>query len=811
MIELNDPTEWGRFFGLAIAPLFDGDDRAPQGQHCVLLDGGHGTFALSLDCGEIWREGAPAAWTWSSDIAHHVTITPEKVAVLRWDRPAEARTYSRTSVERGLERFYEYLRDDRVRSNKTVVEHLLNFFRRVRALAHEAALPDDRTTDIFACTLARLMLSEDVALVPEVFGLSADSLEFSARVDQRALRIAIDEIQRSQATISALNLYPDLAVRHAGGLLFQEAHFELLRGPSGADLFGLIGVPEVNSISRGGAHFTPPALARSIVEQALAALPDLLTRQALTVCDPACGSGAFLHESLRALRRSGFNGRLKLIGHDVSAPAIAMARFVLAAAVRDWRPVGGIEIELTAGDTLGDLGMPAADVIVMNPPFIAFGEQTPLQREQLRLAAVSDTARGDYSMAFIISALEALADGGVLGTLFPASLLSLKAAGIWRERLLEAGQIRLLGSIGEFGLFAHAQVQVACAVLTKSKPPVREFLALVTGNDSAATGAALRQLRKLGPGLPSLPEMGADWSLFPVPTASLTERSTWRLPTPRSERLMRALQDAHLPMVADLFDVVQGVQTGLNDALLLTMDEWNQLPKKERAFFRPASMSDSIQNGRIEKPYRVFFPHSSSGKIFETEEDVRKAVPTYFRLFLAPNSERLKARATIVQSRRTDWWGLMRPRDYAFNQSPRLISKFFAAEGGFVADVDASFLPVMGHAWLPKETLADSEDELPLTDIIYAYAALLNSPIFIRLLALYAPHVSGGQFDVSSRHVSPVSIPNLRIASIEPTRGRWVKDLSACGRAMKILDAQWRMQTSELVESLYGMPGLGQL
>jgi hypothetical protein len=64
-------------------------------------------------------------------------------------------------------------------------------------------------------------------------------------------------------------------------------------------------------------------------------------RTALVVTDPACGSRAFLTESIRTIRRIGFNGRLTLVGRDVSAAAINMARFALEAARYDWEPRGG--------------------------------------------------------------------------------------------------------------------------------------------------------------------------------------------------------------------------------------------------------------------------------------------------------------------------------------------------------------------------------------------------------------------------------------------------------------------------------------
>ena len=133
---------------------------------------------------------------------------------------------------------------------------------------------------------------------------------------------------------------PDLAVRHAGSDIFQEAHFELLQTGQ-RDMLGYIGPAKAKDVTRGGVHFTPPALARSLVEQTLGQLKDLPGRKRLTIFDPACGSAAFLHEALRALERLGFEGQLTLIGYDVSEPAVAMAEFVLMHATRDWQPNGG--------------------------------------------------------------------------------------------------------------------------------------------------------------------------------------------------------------------------------------------------------------------------------------------------------------------------------------------------------------------------------------------------------------------------------------------------------------------------------------
>ena len=271
MIASDDPGQWARRFGLAVTPLFE-QEMATPGSHAVLLDGAPGSFVMSVSDEELWRSSGPADWIWSSDVPHHVTVTSDKVAVLRWDRPADARVFERGSIERNLERFYGFLTEDRLRSNRRVVEHLLGFFRRLRSLGHAAGVPDVRATDIFTAALARLLADENAALSISNYGLAEDAGTLLDRLDSRGLGAALDEVRQGPATLSLLRLYPSLAIRHAGGQLFQEAHFELLRGATDFDLFGLVGASDVSRESRGGTHFTPATLARSLVERALESL-----------------------------------------------------------------------------------------------------------------------------------------------------------------------------------------------------------------------------------------------------------------------------------------------------------------------------------------------------------------------------------------------------------------------------------------------------------------------------------------------------------------------------------------------------------
>jgi adenine-specific DNA-methyltransferase len=803
---------WATRFGLAAAPLFEEDESSVAGSHHVLLDGGYGSFALSVSEERIWKQRDPANWSWSSDLPHHVTVTGSEVAVIRWDKPT-VELLTRSSVESQIEAFYVYLTSDRVKSSQRVVDHMLTIFRRVRSLVADARIADDRSVDAFLAFIAHA-IERSRNSTDGIRTVSPSHLE-GEEVLRSLSKLGVEslfETAWSQHLVGQpLTLFPELAVRHAGSEIFQEAHFELLRAP-GPDLFGYAGPAETRQVTRGGTHFTPPALARSIVEQSLAQIPDLASRQQLIVLDPACGSGAFLHEALRTLRRSKFEGHLVIIGRDTSRSAISMARFALNNARADWSPAGGCDIDLAQGDSLTTT-LPVADIVLMNPPFVAWPALTAKQRQQMQdILGHRLEGRGDFSMAFVTRALEILAPGGVLGTLLPASLLTLQAAEAWRKDLLDRADLRFIASLGDYSLFAYALVQIAAVVLCKPRPAAERLdnvAALVTANDPEATGNALRNLRRADP---STLEFTGDggWQLFQVSARNLRQQATWRLTSPRTEKALRRIVDVgRAAPIGRLFDVRQGVRTGMNPVFLLAVPEVDALPFKERKWFRPAVMNESINNGQIDTLQRIFYPYDREGLAIKTEDQLRRLVPAYFEQYLLPARERLERRASIVQANRLDWWGLSRHRGWALDTNPRLVSKYFGGPGGFATDLEAQFIVVQGFAWFPKwsstnETDTDA-DALPLKDILAAYMAIMNSRPFGRLLEIFSPHVAGGQFDLSPRHVNAIPIPDLSTLANDEHAGLTITRLASLGGKPRGADEDWRVAVDRLTTELYGV------
>ena len=812
MITDGLPQRWADQFGLALTPLFENEEVAAAGSHAVLLDGGYGSFAMSETAEELWRDEKTACWAWSSNLPHHVTVTDKLVAVTRWDS-SRAEVLSRSSVEDQIESFYSYLATDRVQSSQRVVDYVLNLFRRMRSLVADAGLPDERSIDAFLAFLTQIIERDrhEASSRDRIALLNADDgAELLRELPENGVNSLVEEL-REPTSLRPFRLFPSLAVRHAGSEIFQEAHFELVRAPS-LDLFSYAGPAEVKPVTRGGAHFTPAALARCVAEQTLLQVEGLASRERLTVLDPACGSGSFLHEALRALRRLEFAGEIVLVGRDTSPAAVSMANFVIRHAAADWSPERGIKIDVLVADSLAE-PLPPADVVLMNPPFIAWPSLDDVQRRQMQQVLGSRLrGRGDLSMAFVSRAIDILSAGGAIGVLLPSSLLTLQAAEAWRVGLLERTDLRLLASLGDYGLFAHALVQVAAAVMLKPTSPAAHrgiTTALVTTNSAEATGDALRTLRRFHRGELS---SGADdaWRLFEVPTAKLKSRPTWRLTTPRTEATLSKLIDAGAARVSDLFEVRQGVLTGDNKAFVLDKDAIEALPKKEKLFFKPAVMNHSIQDGRLQLLYWVFFPYDMEGPRFKAEDELLAAVPTYAKSFLIPRREELVARRSLTRADRKDWWGLSERRaTWAFNSSPRLVSKYFGGPGGFAVDLKADFLVVQGYVWFLKTTQPTDEKEegeaaLPLADLVCAYTAIMNSRPFGSVLEIFSPHVAGGQFNLSPRYVGHIPIPDLVDLAREERTGRLISRLVELGREPRFTEGSWRDSVDRITTELYG-------
>jgi hypothetical protein len=221
-----------------------------------------------------------------------------------------------------------------------------------------------------------------------------------------------------------------------------------------------------------GLHVTPRWLADRLVARALEGLG---ATPAVTVCDPACGGGAFLVAAARWLHRRGADRR-RLVRHllwgaDIDPVGLAVAEAALVL----WAGVAPPPGRLVVADALADGGgvwpdRPAAGfhVVVGNPPFQnQLGRataRTPDQQARLRERyGPAVRAYTDAGWLFLLAGCDLTRPGGRVALVEPQSLVGARDAAAVRSAVDE--RARLLDMwVDERPVFA-ASVRVCAPVL----------------------------------------------------------------------------------------------------------------------------------------------------------------------------------------------------------------------------------------------------------------------------------------------------------------------------------------------------------
>jgi adenine-specific DNA-methyltransferase len=772
-----DPTTFFTGLGLVARPLFGGRvNELPRVETArrdlIFLDGVAASFALAFSDRPFDANDAPFYnWAWSSNVGAHVEVAAlgndGVVLVRRWDAPGRVRRFSLRSVEQFGGDFLGELEKDGPPRAPSAVSRALYLFQVIRDLTSDTAgvtaLRAFHGLLRAAARVSRLQPAaqrewKDARILADALAPEERADIPASALEARLYNVHTQFIDPDPTTGRSLNA--DLLLRHAAGALYQEAHLDIQRAKL-LQLPLLAGTAAKMPVSRGEVVFTPPGLARVMVEKAVQAVrePDGSPAQpsSLRVLDPACGSGVFLVETLLSeIDLAGTTHRkIELAGFDLSEAAVEMAKLAISDAATEV-PAGVAVANIQCADALGR-NWPEVDVVLMNPPFVAWQDLTEDQRVRVReICGTEQGGRPDLAMAFVTKALAAVRPGGVVATVLPSALLGTESGAAWRETLAASTDVLVVGRFRGSDIFPTALVEPSILLLRKrlsneiSVTPAVFVLSRPGGGD-----AALRALRS------SPAARDERFDLYEVPPAELS-RGSW-LPRPfRLRSVAQMLERRALTRVADVFDVHQGIRTGNNEVFVLGSEELHSLPKNERRFFRPLAGNKTIRRGQLTDSEYVFYPYSpDSGMSLATEEQLRKAVPTYFRERLLPTKKELTSRARVTEKM---WWRLSEPRAWQFEREPKLVSSYFGGSGKFALDETGDFVVGQGYAWVLKAAvekrgrgkILDAWRESAL-----CYLALLNSRTFEALLSYYSYHVMGGQLDLSPRFVNRIPIPDF--------------------------------------------------
>ena len=784
---------WRSALGLLPVPLTDGP---PSKSQFVLLNGSSGNFCLDFE-GTLDRRSR-CSTAWSCNVGHYVTYTGDRIVVNRWDREAAEETFPAKGVLEKLNDFQRHLERSRPDFSLSIIKHVLRVFRQLRSVLNDE-LGGHRSLRVLLHLLASAAANERrLSSNLNSWGLNDDLLNASADISDATWdRLAMDLLGVGRYDVLEPNI--GLLLRHAAGPLFQEAHLEA-SATSTLWIPGLEQPATVRSDATAqatGIYFTPPAVARTLAEEAIAALgPELPST--ITLFDPACGSGELVKESLRLLRVAGYKGSVRIIAWDVSPMSVDVTRFVLGCEVRWWSP-GTVELSVRECDSLTAQSWPQnVDLVIMNPPFLAWQKMSLGQRARvLELLPADTTSKPNLALVFASRAVTSLSVAGVLAMIAPTSLFEARSAGAVRAQMGRALAPILVARLGNQGIFSQATVDAAIYVGRGGSH--LDVAATVLWADSRpySVDRALRALRKWhGKGVD--PVDGPGFSVYKR-RAFGDGRSPWLARSFTSWMTYERIRAGGRALPASkVFEMHQGVRLG-SDVFIVERQYFKSLPKAEKRLFRPAVMNSSIVDGKLSDGYYVFYPYGGGIVAIEDEAELAGRVPTYFEQRLKAAEPSLSRRKTLASSSGLHWWDLLRSRGWQEERAARIVCKYFGDVRPFAFDEHGDYVVVVGNAWSFQKGAISID--VPAEDAYQAMLSFLDSSVGTALLEYVSVQVAGGQWDLSAKYLHALLVPDLT-----KVRADCLQELVRVGKSIGQGEPEpdWRIVDQIVLDAFYG-------
>lgn len=292
MNNLKDINIWESNFGLLPMKL----NPLNQANKFIMLNGGKGDFCLKTSSKGEENQSTIYGESWSTNTKNFLFINEDSVEVVNWFE-GKTENIPNKKIEFNLGQFYKYLSSKSHKTQNDVVPFILDIFRQLRNVTFEKQDSSETINLLFTLLIS---LEEDISNIDYKKWNISDS-KIPDRFDY-----FVDRLNQGVRNIKP-NL--DLILRHTAGVLFQEAHREVIYFNPQRDLFGGVSSKlETRLDAYSSIHYTPQYIARSIVENTIKNFD--LSKPQITILDPSCGSSEFLIETLKQLKNKIIQERL---------------------------------------------------------------------------------------------------------------------------------------------------------------------------------------------------------------------------------------------------------------------------------------------------------------------------------------------------------------------------------------------------------------------------------------------------------------------------------------------------------------------
>ncbi len=480
------------------------------------------------------------------------------------------------------------------------------------------------------------------------------------------------------------------------------------------------------------------------------------------ICDPACGSGAFLIAAFEVLEPAyqavneatqSITGSFDLFdtdrdiltgnlyGVDLNSESIEITQLSLwLKTAKRGKKLENLNHTLKVGNSIiGAVGDGARysdkafdwqaafpevaaqggfDAVIGNPPYVRMEVLKPVKPYlEAHYTVASD--RADLYAYFFEQGVRLLKDGGVLGYISSSTFFKTGSGEPLRRYLSTQSSLQTVVDFGDLQVFEGVTTYPAIVVARKQ---------------AAIDGAALRFL-KLTDILPK--DLGAFFDLHAqaMPQSSL-QTSGWQFEDSAAAALRRKLTEGRCTLKELYGSPLRGIITGLNEAFVLSQAQYDDIVSADpncAAVLKPFLEGKDLKKWRVEPQHQwlIYTPKNS------IDIDDYPSIKAH----LLPFKAKLEARAT-----KQTWFELQQAQEAYQTRMEvgKIIYGHFAETPIFSVNTDGSLSNDKSY------TIAAAD---------YFLAALLNSKLLWRITKSLTPAVRGGYHELRAQYIETLPIP----------------------------------------------------
>ena len=301
-----------------------------------------------------------------------------------------------------------------------------------------------------------------------------------------------------------------------------------------------------------GSYYTPTNVVSYIVK-------NTMLNDVGSICDPACGSGAFLVESAKFIKQKSNLTYASifeelLFGVDILPASVERTKIILSLLAILNGEDEDFNFNLCEGDSLvfdweANFGTKKFDYVVGNPPYVRTKNLRIEVRESMKKWSTADFGNADLYIPFFELAAKITSEKGRIGFITPSTYLTSFNAKLVREFLSYNKFLKRIVDFNGWQVFGGATTYTCITILDKKRSESLEF-SLVDSQE---------KLKNL------------DSLVFNKIKADFLGGDEWRLLSKEDAEKIFKIENAGSPLFKYVNKFVTGLAT-LNNYLFLLKD-----------------------------------------------------------------------------------------------------------------------------------------------------------------------------------------------------------------------------------------------